>query len=283
MNTLTSRCIASVNQPQTLHHDAIREGRAAIMPGQWARHDPFLALMNDRFKPGAFGPHPHRGFETVTYVIDGELAHQDSRGGSGVLRPGDVQWMTAGRGVVHNEIPVHDSGVHVLQLWLNLPASDKLADFRYQDLRADQVPVFEQDGVRVKVFAGESHGVAGAAQTFSPVLFLEISLTAGSRFVQPLQADANGFVYVLHGEGRLGADEVRAAKDDTLWLEHVAEASEIHIQADSDMKVLLLAGQPLREPVEAYGPFVMNTRLQLAQAVADYQNGLFGEIDETQT
>ncbi|MCP2041555.1 redox-sensitive bicupin YhaK (pirin superfamily) [Neisseria sp. HSC-16F19] len=273
-----SRRIARINQPQTLHHDAIRLGRAAIMPGLWAQHDPFLALMNDCFKPGAFGPHPHRGFETVTYVIDGQLAHQDSRGGSGVLNPGDVQWMTAGRGVVHNEIPVHDSGVHVLQLWLNLPAGDKLADFRYQDLRADQVPAFAQDGVRVKVFAGESHGVAGAAQTFSPVLFLEISLAAGSRFVQPLQADANGFIYVLHGEGRFGAESARGVKDDTLWLEHLPEVSEIHIQAESDMKILLLAGQPLREPVKAYGPFVMNTRQQLAEAVADYQSGLFGEI-----
>ncbi|PJK13144.1 pirin [Lysobacteraceae bacterium NML120232] len=278
MTTLPSRHIASTNAPQTLHHDAIREGRAAVMPGLWERHDPFLSMMNDRFKPGAFGPHPHRGFETVTYVISGDLAHEDSKGSSGVLHPGDVQWMTAGRGVVHNESPVNDSGVHVLQLWVNLPAKHKLTDFRYQDLRAESVPVHTQEGVRVKVFAGESAGVQGAAQTFSPITFLEITLEAGRSFTHPIAPDDNGFIYVLQGQGRFGADGARGAQDDTLWLEHLTEASQITLHADTDLKVLLLTGQPLREPVAAYGPFVMNTREQLMQAVLDYQSGEFGQI-----
>lgn len=190
-----SRRIASVNQPQTLHHDAIREGRAAVMPGLWQRHDSFLSMMNDRFKPGAFGPHPHRGFETVTYVISGDLAHEDSKGGSGILNAGDVQWMTAGRGVVHNESPIDDSGVHVLQLWVNLPAEHKPAEFRYQDLRAGSVPQYRSGGAQVKVFAGESGGTAGAAQTFSPITFLEITLDDGAAFTHPLAADENSFIY----------------------------------------------------------------------------------------
>lgn len=281
MNMIQRR-IRSRNQPQTLHDDAIREGRAAIMPGLWERHDPFLSMMNDRFRKGAFGPHPHRGFETITYVIDGDLAHQDSRGGSGILHAGDVQWMTAGRGVVHNEIPVHDSGVHVLQLWLNLPAEHKLTDFRYQDLRGDRLPQLTQDnGVQVKVFAGQSHGVTGVAETFSPVTFLEISLPAGSQFSHTLAPDDNGFIYVLQGKGRFGAEQTTGEVDDTLWLEHIAEhSSEITIHADSDLKILLLAGKPLREAVATYGPFVMNTREQLAQAVVDYQSGSFGTIAE---
>lgn len=279
MSTLQRR-IASTNQPQTLHLDAIREGRAAIMPGNWVRHDPFLSMMNDRFKPGAFGPHPHRGFETVTYVIDGDLAHEDSKGGSGILNAGDVQWMTAGEGVMHNESPVSESGVHVLQLWLNLPAEHKLTPFRYQDLRGGSVPQFQTaEGVNVKVFAGASNGVNGAAQTFSPVTFLEITLPAGAAFSQPLAADDNGFIYVLEGEGKFGADGVRGAKDDTLWLEHIPDqASEIRIEAAGNLKILLLAGQPLRQPVAAAGPFVMNSREQLAEAFIAYQSGSFGKI-----
>ncbi len=277
---IPQRRIRSTNQPQTLHHDAIREGRAAVMPGHWERHDPFLSMMNDRFKPGAFGPHPHRGFETITYIINGDLAHEDSKGGSGILHAGDVQWMTAGEGVIHNESPVHDSGVHVLQLWLNLPAEYKLTPFRYQDLRSGSVPRFQTaEGANVKVFAGEAGGVSGAAQTFSPVTFLEISLPAGAAFSHRLNADDNGFLYVLSGEGRFGAEQSVGKQDDTLWLEHIAgSASDITIAADSDLKVLLLAGQPLREAVAAYGPFVMNTREQLAEAFAAYQSGAFGQI-----
>lgn len=277
--SIIQRRIASRNQPQTLHHDAIREGRAAIMPGLWERHDPFLAMMNDRFKPGAFGPHPHRGFETVSYVIEGDLAHEDSKGGSGILHPGDVQWMTAGVGVVHNESPVDDSGVHMLQLWVNLPAAHKLAPFRYQDLRAGSVPRYDADGVQVKVFAGESGGVQGAAQTFSPLLFLEITLRAGNTFSQPLAADANAFLYILEGEGSFGADATRGVKDDTLWTEHLSDTtSAVTMTANTDLKLLLLAGQPLREPVAAYGPFVMNTREELVEAFAAYESGSFGEI-----
>ena len=141
MSNTPERAIVSVTRSQPMHRDAIRDGRAAVMPGDWRKHDPFLSMMNDRFKRGAFGPHPHRGFETVTYVMSGRLRHEDNKGGGGELGPGDTQWMTAGRGVIHNEIPADDGFVHVLQLWLNLPAKDKLTPSRYQDLRGADMPV----------------------------------------------------------------------------------------------------------------------------------------------
>lgn len=280
MTTLYQRKIAQITQPKTLHSDTIRTGRAVMMPGEWAKHDPFLALMNDKFKKGAFGPHPHRGFETVTYVIDGTLAHQDSKGGSGTLSAGDVQWMTAGSGVVHNEIPASDE-VHVLQLWLNLPKQHKLTDFRYQDLRADAVPTVQQDGVQVKVFAGDFAGVQGAADSFSPVTFLEVTMAAGSEFRHHFAADENAFVYLLNGEVLAGDERTKAAADDTLWLETVTDhASQITLRATQDSKFILLSGQPLREPIAAYGPFVMNHEHELFEAMQAYRRGDFGEISE---
>lgn len=273
---LPERAIIRSTQSQPMHQDAIRDGRAAVMPGDWRAHDPFLSMMNDRFKRGAFGPHPHRGFETVTYVLSGRLRHEDNKGGWGELGPGDTQWMTAGRGVIHNEIPADDGFVHVLQLWLNLPARDKLTPSRYQDLRGAEMPVRREPGVEARVIAGRSGEVVGPAVSHSPVMMLDIRLEPGARFVQDLPAGYNGFLYVIDGEGRFGAEATRAGPDATLWMERMAEDSVVSVTADSALHVILLAGEPLDEPVAARGPFVMNTQAELDQAMQDYRAGGFG-------
>ncbi len=272
------RGIASVDTPTTLHQDAIRLGRAAIMPGQWARHDPFLSMMDDRFGPGAFGPHPHRGFETLTYVIDGQLRHRDNRGGQGSLGAGDAQWMTAGRGVVHDEQPAGPGAVHVLQLWINLAAADKLVPYRYQDLRGAEMPRRREPGVEVRVFSGRSGDVQGPALNHVPVTMLDIRMAPGARFTQALPALDNAFIHVLSGNGRFGAAATPAGADRTLWLERApaaAQASSVSITADSELHLLLLSGAPLGEPVVAHGPFVMNTRSQIEQAIDEFNRDGF--------
>lgn len=276
MSNTPERAIVSVTRSQPMHRDAIRDGRAAVMPGDWRKHDPFLSMMNDRFKRGAFGPHPHRGFETVTYVMSGRLRHEDNKGGGGELGPGDTQWMTAGRGVIHNEIPADDGFVHVLQLWLNLPAKDKLTPSRYQDLRGADMPVRREPGVEARVIAGRSGDVAGPAQSHSPVMMLDIRLEPGAAFTQDIPAGFNGFLYVIDGEGAFGATATQGGPDATLWMEHKAEDSVVSITAATALHVILLAGAPLNEPVAARGPFVMNTEVELDEAMHDYRAGGFG-------
>lgn len=273
------RGVASVDTLTTLHQDDIRLGRAAIMPGHWARHDPFLSMMDDRFGAGAFGPHPHRGFETLTYVISGQLRHRDNRGGQGSLGAGDAQWMTAGRGVVHDEQPAGADPVHVLQLWINLGAADKLAPYRYQDLRGADMPLRREPGVEVRVFSGRSGELQGPALNHVPVTLLDIRMAPGARLTQELPARDNAFIYVLSGEGRFGLQAVPGAAERTLWLQRApddAAASSVSIVADSELHLLLLSGAPLEEPVQAYGPFVMNTRAQIEEAIDDYHRGSFG-------
>jgi redox-sensitive bicupin YhaK (pirin superfamily) len=275
---LYARGIANVTDLVPMHSDSIRQAGAAIPPGDWAAHDPFLSMMNDRFKKGAFGPHPHRGIETITYILDGSLSHQDSRGGRGVLTAGDAQWMTAGGGVEHLEDPVDDKPVQVLQLWLNLSATDKLTPPRYQDLRGDRMPVRHESGAEVRVFSGASGDVRGPALNHVPVTMVELRLDAGATIAQELPGSYNGFVYVIDGEGRFGRDGVAAGSHQTLWLERTpaGNPTTLSVTAITPIRVLLFAGEPLHEPVVAYGPFVMNTERQIEEAYADYRAGHFG-------
>lgn len=272
------RRIDRVTTPTTLHHDAIRIGRAAIQPGQWALHDPFLSMMDDRFGVGSFGPHPHRGFETLTYVLDGQLLHEDNKGGGGVLGVGDAQWMTAGRGVIHNESPANKGQVHVLQLWINLPAKDKLVPSRYQDLRGADMPTRREPGVEVRVFSGRSGDVVGPALNYAAITMLDIRLEAGARLVQELDGGDNTFIHVISGSGRFGAEATEVDADHTIWLDRdpANHDTAVTIEATTELHVLLMSGPPLQEPVASYGPFVMNTEQQIREALADYQRGGFG-------
>src|SRR4051812_38056819 len=202
------RALSSIHLPQHLGADEQVDDKAMVLPpGSWGLYDPFLMMAEDWFSTVGFDWHPHRGIETVTLVLDGQLEHRDNRGGHGVLGPGDAQWMTAGGGIIHSERALAGKPVHTLQLWLNLPAAQKLAPAGYQDLRGEAVPVRRGPGLEVRVFSGRSGEVAGPARNHVPVTMLDVRLEAGARFTQALPAGDSGFLYVLAGEGRVGPGE----------------------------------------------------------------------------
>ena len=247
------------------------------------RLDPFLML--DAFGSdnpddyiAGFPDHPHRGFETVTYMIAGRMRHRDSAGHEGLLEGGGVQWMTAGRGVIHSEIPQQSDGVmEGFQLWLNLPARDKMSPPWYRDFKAQELPRFvTAQGVTVIVIAGQSQGVSGAVtRAASAPLFLDLHLPAGSLFEQALPLEHNAFVYVYRGEVRIAGQTVPAQRMALMANEGAADG--VLIEASTDARVLLLAGQPLKEAIAQYGPFVMNTQQEIHQAISDFRNGTLGE------
>ncbi|GAA4417172.1 quercetin 2,3-dioxygenase [Advenella faeciporci] len=247
------------------------------------RLDPFLMLDNfgsdkaDDYIAG-FPDHPHRGFETITYMIAGRMKHRDSAGNEGLLENGGVQWMVAGKGVIHSEIPQQEEGLmEGFQLWLNLPARDKMIQPWYKDIKAGELPKFRSpEGVDVTVISGSSHGVAGAVtREVTEPLYLDLNMPAGSRFVQPLPATHNAFVYVYRGEVSIEGKAVPVQR--MAILENQAQADGVVIQASADARVLLISGQPLNEPIAQYGPFVMNTQEELYQALQDFRDGNFGE------
>lgn len=249
------------------------------------RLDPFLML--DAFGSAdpddylaGFPDHPHRGFETITYMIAGRMLHRDSAGHEGLLENGGVQWMVAGRGVIHSEIPQQEDGVmEGFQLWLNLPAADKMADPWYRDFPTDRIPRFTtQDGVEAIVIAGRSHGVDGAVQRpVTEPIYLDLHFASESRFDQPLPAKHNAFVYVYRGSVKIAETTVPAGRMAVLANEE--DADGVTIQALEESRVLLVAGKPLNERIVQYGPFVMNSEEQIRQALQDYRDGRFeGEI-----
>jgi hypothetical protein len=245
--------------------------------------DPFLML--DEFgtdRPedyiAGFPSHPHRGFETVTYMLDGRMRHKDNHGNDGLLTPGAVQWMTAGRGIVHSEMPEQEQGrMRGFQLWVNLPARDKMTAPRYQELGPDRIPEVEAgEGVRVKVIAGEAAGVRGPIQQpATDPTYLDIRLQPGARFEQPIAAGHNVFAYVYEGAARFGEGQ-DAATVQARELALFGPGEAIRVEGrEADTRLILVAGRPIREPVARYGPFVMNTREELMQAFADFQSGRF--------
>jgi quercetin 2,3-dioxygenase len=243
------------------------------------RLDPFLML--DAFGTdnpddyiGGFPDHPHRGFETVTYMIAGRMRHRDSAGHEGLLQNGGVQWMTAGRGVIHSELPEQEEGrMEGFQLWLNLPARDKMSAPWYRDIQSAEIPEFTAPGLTVRVIAGESQGVTGAVQReATQPLYLDLHLAEGTHFAQPLPAEHNAFVYVYRGQVTVNGTEVPAGRMALLR----NEGDGVALQAGPDSRALLIAGRPLNEPIAQYGPFVMNTQQEIFQAVEDFRAGRFG-------
>jgi len=245
------------------------------------RLDPFLML--DAFgsdKPGdyiaGFPEHPHRGFETITYMLAGRMRHRDSAGHEGMISDGGVQWMTAGRGVIHSEMPEQNEGLmEGFQLWLNLPAKDKMSAPWYRDIPLEDVPRFTlDDGVTVQVIAGSTHGVDGAVQrAHTEPLYLDLEIPAGVTFEQPIPAGHNAFVYVFRGEAVIEGKGVGQAR--MAILDNAPGADGVRIKALEKTRLLVLAGRPLNEPIAQYGPFVMNTQAELQQAVEDFRAGRF--------
>ena len=268
-----------------------REGGGFIVrrpfPGNGLRHaDPFLLL--DEMGPVEYGPgeavgapdHPHRGFETVTYMLAGEMEHEDSAGHRGRLGSGDVQWMTAGRGIVHSEMPsraMRERGgkMHGFQIWVNLPSRDKMMAPRYQEIPRDAIPeAATADGkVSVHVLAGEALGAKAVIETRTPIGYLHWIFSPGAAVDVPVPPDHAAYVYAFEGAVRVGGREVEDGQ-----LAVLGAGNAVHFEADERAQALLLTGVPLREPVVQYGPFVMNTEREIAQAIDDYRAGRIGEI-----
>jgi len=241
---------------------------------------PFLLL--DEMGPADYAPgeavgapwHPHRGFETVTYMLAGEMEHEDSVGSKGVITPGDVQWMTAGKGIIHSELPTKkmmDEGglMHGFQIWVNLPAKDKMMNPRYQDITSDDSPTIEKDGVWARVIAGECLGIESSIDTVIPITYVHVKMESGASLDKNLDEELNGMIYVFKGEVIVGGKSV---KDGSLAL--LSTGSEVKIEAKEQSEFLILAGPELNEPIARYGPFVMNTREEILQAIDDYQRGI---------
>ena len=243
--------------------------------------DPFLML--DEFGSdkgadyiGGFPDHPHRGFETVTYMLAGRMRHGDNQGNVGLLRPGSVQWMTAGRGIIHSEMPEQEEGLmQGFQLWVNLPAKDKMTKPRYQDIDPENVPVVERpDGTKVKVLVGSFDGVRGpVTDVATDPLYLDITLPAGVKASVPVEAEHNAFAYVFEGTARIGS-EAQLVERGQLAVLSLGDGVTVE-GGPKGGRLILVAGRPLREPVAKYGPFVMNTPAEIHQAIADYQAGRF--------
>lgn len=244
--------------------------------------DPFLLL--DEFKnddpknyEAGFPDHPHRGFETVTYMVAGGFTHRDSKGHEGHLTAGSVQWMTAGKGIIHSEMPEQTNGLAWgYQLWLNLPSKFKMTEPKYQDLPSEKLPVVEKDGLRVKVLAGEYDGAGSPGQSFIPFTYLDVALKPGAVFIQAVPEDRNAFLYVIEGKAKTGpADGPSYVKPGFLGV--FGEGGPVRVEASEGKPIhfLFASAQRLNEPVVRGGPFVMNTMGELKQAFYDYQTGKF--------
>jgi len=268
--------------------------RRSLGRGHGTRLDPFLML--DEFSSenpddyvAGFPPHPHRGFETVTYMLDGHMQHEDHLGNRGELRSGGVQWMTAGRGIIHSEMPQQESGrMRGFQLWINLPAAEKMKAPAYRDLQPADLPVVDlPDGTRVKVIAGEfehqGHVTVGpiCGLTTAPV-YLDVHLPAGASFAHPVATGHNAFIYAYEGNVAVGATGTRRQLP-TRSAGVLSAGNRIEVEAGPEgARFIVLAGRPLGEPVVQHGPFVMNTQDEIRQAIADYQAGRFGEQAQAQ-
>lgn len=244
------------------------------------RLDPFLML--DAFRNdnpddyiGGFPNHPHRGFETVTYMIAGNMRHHDSAGNEGLLRPGGVQWMTAGSGLIHSELPEQSDGLmEGFQLWLNLPSHNKMVKPSYRDIPSDKIPEFTTtDGILIRVIAGQCREVTGAVtRPDTEPLYLDVHMPAGTQFTQVIPAGHNAFTYTYRGSVLIAGTEVN---DRNMALLANDGGEAIRVKATVDARFLVIAGKPLGEPIAQYGPFVMNTADEIQQTLRDYRNGYF--------
>ncbi len=271
-----------------------REGAGVTVHRPFPTHnldniDPFLLL--DHMGPVDYAPgqaagfpdHPHRGFETVSYMLEGALQHEDSVGNKGIIAAGDVQWMTAGAGLVHSKMPEENfrkkgGRLNGFQLWINLPKSDKLIAPRYQDTPSANIPVYESadKSVWVKVIAGSSMGKKAVIATRIPILYLHVILQPGASFEQQVPPGQTALAYVIEGQGNFAGQE--AGSDQLVIFANDDESVSFTAAGDKALSLLLLAGQPLNEPIARYGPFVMNHPAEIREAVSDYQEGRMGEI-----
>jgi redox-sensitive bicupin YhaK (pirin superfamily) len=278
---MLQRRIDRVETKRRLGPDSQVDDKAiVIMPTDPRATDPFLALAEDWFSEPGFEWHPHRGIETVTLVLEGVLEHGDNLGHAGALDVGDVQWMTAGRGIVHRELAFRNEHAHTLQLWLNLPGRSRLVESRYQDVRAADRPRVELPGAVVDVVSGETAGVRGPADNHWPIHGALLALEPLSTVRHELPADHRAFFFVIDGEVSVGGRRLR--EGDIGWSDPVpGESSHLDVataDGGSVSRVMVYSGRPVREPIAFGGPFVMNTRAEVEQAYVDFHAGRFGDV-----
>ena len=249
--------------------------RMVVPPSDFADHSPFLMMAEDWFSPPAgFPTHPHRGMETVTIVLEGSMEHRDHTGAHGVIGAGDVQWMTAGKGVMHSEMPGPD-GVHSLQLWLNLPADRKMSPARYADQPAEAAPAIRGEGWEIRVYAGSQGAVSQPHGSSYPMGLASVKLDAAAVVALHIPPEDRAFLYAVEGAARLGAEGPRLEAGQVAWFDPANEAEMLTVTAEARFRAILFNGRPIDEPVVAYGPFVMNTETEIRQAFADYRAGEF--------
>lgn len=280
-----SRNVIQIIKPQPVTEGAGVRLKRSIATATLDHLDPFLLF--DHFGSGnpddyikGFPMHPHRGIETVTYMIEGNVNHKDSIGNSGIIRSGDVQWMTAGGGIMHEEMPQPAQGEMVgFQLWVNLPTSHKMTTPRYQNITSEQIPeISRKDGVKIRVIAGEVDGVRGSvSEIFADPIYLDVSISANGAFSHPIEKGHTAFAYIFEGEGTFGGDDKKQGKASSHpGLVVFGDGDYIQARAHNDaVRFLLISGKPLNEPIARYGPFVMNTQEEIQQALEDLRNGTF--------
>ena len=281
------RTVKQIIEPQFVIEGAGVLLRRSFGPSRANPFDPFLLFDHFAFNDPIEGPimgfptHPHRGIETVTYMLEGNVRHRDSLGNVGVIGPGDVQWMTSGRGIMHEEMPRRgpEGRVNGFQLWVNLPAAQKMSSPRYQEVTADSIPCVDKDGRRVRLVAGEHEGLSGpVTEIAAGPLYMDVCLDPGAEMHLPVPAGHTAIAYVFEGEGIFGLDRDGQGE----WIEAVRMAVfedgdrlEVRAGAGSHVRFMLVAGAPFGEPIVPYGPFVMNTAEEIQQALADLRNGTF--------
>jgi Pirin-related protein len=275
-----SRPVKEIIEPRFVMEGAGVLLRRSIAPQVSNLFDPFLLFDHFAFNDPAEGPikgfpmHPHRGIETVTYIIQGTVNHRDSLGNSGLIGPGDVQWMTAGGGILHEEMPRRgpDGIINGFQLWVNLPASQKMSRPRYQGVESATIPVFEKEGCRVNVIAGTLGDVLGpVTEIAANPIYLDVALEPGASFNAPIPEKHTCLAYIFDGQGVFGDQEITGVK-----LVVFGSGDQVEVKAGtSPLRFVLVAGSPIGEPIVPYGPFVMNTKEEIQQALADLKNGTF--------
>jgi len=263
-------------------NDQVARRNLVLEPGRFAAVDPFLIMSEDWFAAaGGFDPHPHRGIETVTFVLDGAVEHRDNRGHRSVIHAGDAQWMTAGRGIIHSERAHGGATAHTLQLWINLPSDRKMVEPRYQALRAADMPVHRSGGAEIRIFSGTAGDQTAPTLNHWPITLLEIAVAAGAEATVDLAGADRGFLLALAGHGRIGAREEPIRAGEVAWLADADPSlpTELHLEADDALRLLLWSGPRIREPVVARGPFIMSSMEEIAQAEADLRDGGFGPLE----
>lgn len=276
-----TRSVERIIEPQYVIEGAGVLLRRSFGPQRSNEYDPFLLLDHFAFNDPVEGPivgfpmHPHRGIETVTYMLDGSVHHRDSLGNAGLIGPGDVQWMTSGRGIMHEELPRRSptGAIAGFQLWVNLPAKLKMTTPRYQEVSAATIPTITRDGATIRVVAGEVEGVSGPVTDIAaqPV-YMDVTLNAGASFTYPVPQGHTALAYVFEGAGCFDQTEEPI---EAVRLIKFNDGHQVAVTTDSGLRFMLIAGAPFREPIAPYGPFVMNTMQEIQQALAELRNGTF--------